>query len=264
MDRFVKKDLLGYGTYSMVYKGYDIMTGGVVALKIIKLSEDEGMPNTALREVSLMKRLLHPNVLSLLDVIHTEVQLTLVLEYIDADLRKVLTSEGVINRYSLIKQLIEGVSYLHSQQVVHRDLKPQNILVNKEGELKIADFGLARSFEIKMPAYSSEVVTLWYRSPELLKGCKVYGYSVDIWSLGCIISEILTGSPLFPGADKHDQLKRISRYLEKDESDRMSWLLKIHKGKEARILGLIFDCLREHPEKRITAAEAAAYINESQ
>ncbi|KAI5189411.1 negative regulator of the PHO system [Nematocida minor] len=261
MNRFIRKDLLGYGTYSMVYEGYDIVNNAKVALKIIKLTEEEGMPNTALREISIMKSLFHRNVLNILDVLHTEMELTIVLSYIDTDLKKLLTGGKEIDRRSLIKQLVEGVAYLHSKQIVHRDLKPQNILVDAEGCLKIADFGLARSFEIKMPSYSSEVVTLWYRSPELLKGTKVYGFSIDIWSVGCIISEILTGSPLFPGSDKQDQLVNISKYLLLQGTNQMEYLLKKHAHSDPSFVGLIFECLKEAEDERITAQEALEYLN---
>lgn len=261
MDRFVKKDLLGYGTYSMVYRGHDILNNSTVALKIIKLSEDEGMPNTALREISIMKKLSHKNILSFLDVIHTETQLTIVLEYIESDLRKLLSSPASVSELSLILQLVEGVSYLHQQKIVHRDLKPQNILVDKKGCLKIADFGLARSFEIKMTSYSSEVVTLWYRSPELLQGCKVYSYSIDMWSVGCIISEILTRSPLFTGSDKQDQIDKTAKYLTMHPTLQMEYLLKHHQNSDPHLVGLIFECLKETPSHRITAQDALEYLN---
>ncbi|OAG30175.1 hypothetical protein NEDG_01758 [Nematocida displodere] len=222
------------------------------------------MPNTALREISIMKKLSHPNILTLLDVIHTETQLTIILEYIDSDLRKLLNSQDKVDLFSLIYQLVEGVQYMHEQQIVHRDLKPQNILVDKSGRLKIADFGLARSFEIKMSSYSSEVVTLWYRSPELLKGCKIYGYSIDIWSLGCIISEMVTRSPLFSGSDKQDQLGKMYKYLVLQKTNQMEYLLKIHPNTDPAIVGLIFECLQEKPAKRITAAEALEYLKRMQ
>ncbi|KAI5126263.1 negative regulator of the PHO system [Nematocida parisii] len=262
MDRFVRRDLLGYGTYSMVYEGYDKINKTKVALKIIKLSEEEGMPNTALREISIMKGLSHKNILSIQDILHSELELVIVLSYIDTDLKKLLLSGVPFSHKGLIKQLIEGVAYLHSQQIVHRDLKPQNILVDKNECMKIADFGLARSLEIKMPSYSSEVVTLWYRSPELLKGVKVYGYSIDIWSVGCIISEILTGNALFSGTDKQDQLVKISRYIDLQGSNQMEYLLKIHAKHDPIYSGLIFECLKEMPEKRITAQEALNYLNQ--
>lgn len=237
------------------------MNNSKVALKIIKLSEEEGMPNTALREISIMKGLAHKNILNILDVLHTETELTIVLAYIETDLKKLITDGGQIDKVSLIRQLIEGVEYLHSKQIVHRDLKPQNILVDGDGLLKIADFGLARSFEIKMPSYSSEVVTLWYRSPELLRGSKVYGYSIDMWSVGCIVSEILTGTPLFPGSDKNDQIACISKYLMGEERDRIEYLMKKHENNDPALTRLVFRCLRDIPDKRITAREAIEYLD---
>lgn len=237
------------------------MNNSKVALKIIKLSEEEGMPNTALREISIMKGLAHKNILNILDVLHTETELTIVLAYIETDLKKLITDGGQIDKVSLIRQLIEGVEYLHSKQIVHRDLKPQNILVDGDGLLKIADFGLARSFEIKMPSYSSEVVTLWYRSPELLRGSKVYGYSIDMWSVGCIVSEILTGTPLFPGSDKNDQIACISKYLMREERDRIEYLMKKHENNDPALTRLVFRCLRDIPDKRITAREAIEYLD---
>lgn len=237
-----------------------MLSNAVVALKVVKLSEDEGMPNTALREISILKKLRHVNVLPVLDVIHTESQLVIVLEYLERDLKKLLSSAEPLDTVGLIGQLIEGVRYIHAEQIVHRDLKPQNILVSKTGCLKIADFGLARSFEVKMPSYSSEVVTLWYRPPELLKGCKVYGYAVDIWSLGCIISEIMTRSPLFPGSDKQDQMSRISKYTSLQKARQMEYLLNVHPKTDPAITGLIFECLKEQPNKRITALESLEYF----
>ncbi|KAI5135393.1 hypothetical protein NEAUS04_1701 [Nematocida ausubeli] len=220
------------------------------------------MPNTALREISIMKGLSHRNILSIHSILHSETELIIVLSYIETDLKKLLLSGQAINAKYLVKQLVEGVAYLHSQQIIHRDLKPQNILVDKDECLKIADFGLARSLEIKMPSYSSEVVTLWYRSPELLKGSKVYGYSIDIWSVGCIISEILTGVALFSGSDKPDQIVRISRYLDMQATAQMEYLLKLHSAHDPMYAGLIFECLKEVPEKRITAHEALNYLSQ--
>jgi len=109
--------------------------------------------------------------------------------------------------------LLLGVSYCHQHRVLHRDLKPQNLLINMEGELKLADFGLARAFGIPVRSYTHEVVTLWYRSPDVLLGSRKYSTPVDIWSVGCIFSEMVTGRPLFPGASNSDQLVRIFKIL---------------------------------------------------
>merc|ERR1712196_574645 len=159
---------IGEGTYGVVYKATDKATGEIIALKKIRLeSEDEGIPSTAIREISLLKELRHPNIVRLYDVVHTEKKLTLIFEYLDQDLKKYLdVCDGGIELTivkSFLFQLLTGVAYCHHHRVLHRDLKPQNLLINREGELKLADFGLARAFGIPVRSYTHEVVTLWYR-----------------------------------------------------------------------------------------------------
>jgi len=111
-------------------------------------------------------------------------------------------------------QLLRGLNFCHTHNVLHRDLKPQNLLINKNGELKLADFGLARAFGIPVRCYSAEVVTLWYRPPDVLFGAKLYTPSIDMWSAGCIFAELANaGRPLFPGSDVDDQIKRVFKLL---------------------------------------------------
>jgi serine/threonine protein kinase len=189
-------------------------TGEIVALKRIRLdSEEEGVPCTAIREVSLLKELDHPNIVKLYDVIHEEKKLTLVFEYLDMDLKKYSDDRGGnIDKEtirSFLYQLLQGVAFCHERRVLHRDLKPQNLLINKKGELKLADFGLARAFGVPVRSYSHEVVTLWYRAPDVLLGSRKYSTPIDIWSAGCIFGEMATGRPLFPGSSTLDQLIRI-------------------------------------------------------
>lgn len=138
------------------------------------------------------------------DVVHTERKLTLVFEYLDQDLKKYLdVCEGGLEPIVVkcfLFQLLKGVAYCHRQRVLHRDLKPQNLLINREGDLKLADFGLARAFGIPVRSYTHEVVTLWYRSPDVLLGSRNYSTPVDIWSIGCIFAEMVNGKPLFAGS----------------------------------------------------------------
>jgi len=218
MEKYVKVDKLGEGTYGIVYKAKNKETGEIVALKRIRLdSEDEGVPCTAIREISLLKELKHPNIVRLYDVIHTEKKLTLVFEHLDQDLKKYLDELGGVISKSTIKsflqQLLRGISFCHEYRVLHRDLKPQNLLINRKGELKLADFGLARAFGIPVRSYSHEVVTLWYRAPDVLMGSRKYSTPIDIWSAGCIFAEMATGRPLFPGTSTPDQLLRIFKIL---------------------------------------------------
>eukprot|EP01113_Clastostelium_recurvatum_P018313 TRINITY_DN215_c0_g1_i1.p1 TRINITY_DN215_c0_g1~~TRINITY_DN215_c0_g1_i1.p1 ORF type:complete len:297 (+),score=80.47 TRINITY_DN215_c0_g1_i1:101-991(+) len=218
MEKYTKIEKLGEGTYGIVYKAKNRENGEIVALKRIRLdSEDEGVPCTAIREISLLKELKHPNIVRLYDVIHTEKKLTLVFEYLDQDLKKYLDEcGGEIAKptiRSFLYQLLRGVAFCHDHRVLHRDLKPQNLLINRRGELKLADFGLARAFGIPVRSYSHEVVTLWYRAPDVLMGSRKYSTPIDIWSAGCIFAEMVTGRPLFPGSGTSDQLIRIFKIM---------------------------------------------------
>ena len=205
--------------HHQVFKGRNRQTGELVALKEIHLDSEEGTPSTAIREISLMKELKHDNIVSLHDVIHTENKLMLVFEYMDKDLKKYMDSRGsggqldYITIKSFMHQLLKGIAFCHENRVLHRDLKPQNLLINNRGQLKLADFGLARAFGIPVNTFSNEVVTLWYRAPDVLLGSRTYNTSIDIWSAGCIMAEMYTGRPLFPGTTNEDQLQKIFRIM---------------------------------------------------
>lgn len=209
---------IGEGTYGVVYKAKDRVTGEIIALKKIRLeAEDEGIPSTAIREISLLKELQHPNIVRLYDVVHTEQKLTLVFEFLDQDLKKNLDVNDKGLELPILKsflfQLLTGVAYCHHHRVLHRDLKPPNLLINREGQLKLADFGLARAFGIPVRSYTHEVVTLWYRAPDILMASRKYSTPVDIWSVGCIFAEMSNGRPLFSGTSEADQLDKIFRLL---------------------------------------------------
>ncbi|EGD82562.1 CMGC/CDK/CDC2 protein kinase [Salpingoeca rosetta] len=217
MDRYEKIEKIGEGTYGTVYKAKLITSGELVALKKIKLeTEEEGVPSTAIREISLLKELNHRNVVRLIEVIHSEHDLHLVFEFLDCDLKKHMEvsrqlAPDLVRSY--LFQLLKGIEFCHTHRILHRDLKPQNLLIDSDGNIKIADFGLARAFGIPVRAYTHEVVTLWYRAPEILLGARQYACPVDIWSIGCIFAEMVTTRPLFPGDSEIDELFRIFRYL---------------------------------------------------
>ncbi|ESN96676.1 hypothetical protein HELRODRAFT_68175 [Helobdella robusta] len=219
MQKYEKLEKIGEGTYGTVFKAKNRETQEIVALKRVRLDDDdEGVPSSALREICLLKELNHKNIVRLCDVLHSEKKLTLVFEYSDQDLKKYFDScNGEIDPdtvKSFMYQLLKGLAFCHGRNVLHRDLKPQNLLINKNGELKLADFGLARAFGIPVRCYSAEVVTLWYRPPDVLFGAKLYSTSIDMWSAGCIFAELANaGRPLFPGNDVDDQLKRIFKLL---------------------------------------------------
>ncbi|KAF6022664.1 CDK3 [Bugula neritina] len=218
VEKFQKLEKIGEGTYGVVYKAKDRQTGEVVAMKKIRLdTESEGVPSTAIREISLLKELDHPKVVRLLDVIQTDQKLYLVFEFLNNDLKKFMDSHTGLLPMELVKsycyQLLQGIAYCHAHRVLHRDLKPQNLLIDNSGNIKLADFGLARAFGMPVRMYTHEIVTLWYRPPEILMGDKIYSTAVDIWSIGCIFVELATKKPLFPGDSEIDQLFRIFRTL---------------------------------------------------
>lgn len=219
MEKFQKVEKIGEGTYGVVYKAKDLTSGRLVALKKIRVeADDEGVPSTAMREISLLKELSsHPNVVHLHEVIHQQDKLYLVFEFVDQDLKKCMESlpskMDILQIKSYLYQLLAGIAFCHANRVLHRDLKPQNLLIDQYGNLKLADFGLARAFGIPIRSYTHEVVTLWYRAPEILLGAKQYSTPVDTWSIGCIFAEMVNKQPLFPGDSEIDELFRIFRVL---------------------------------------------------
>ncbi|RSH94520.1 Cyclin-dependent kinase catalytic subunit [Saitozyma podzolica] len=238
LDNYTKLEKVGEGTYGVVYKARDVTTGNIVALKKIRLeAEDEGVPSTSIREISLLKELSKDdNIVKLLDIVHSDSKLYLVFEFLDLDLKRYMDSIGdkdglgpnMVRKFTY--QLIKGLYYCHAHRILHRDLKPQNLLINKEGNLKLADldaraeltvtdFGLARAFGIPLRTYTHEVVTLWYRAPEVLLGSRHYSTAIDMWSVGCIFAEMAMRQPLFPGDSEIDEIFRIFRVLGTPDED---------------------------------------------
>ncbi|KAM3295808.1 hypothetical protein ACQJBY_038236 [Aegilops geniculata] len=219
MDQYEKVEKIGEGTYGVVYKAKDRYTNETIALKKIRLEqEDEGVPSTAIREISLLKEMQHRNIVRLQDVVHNEKCIYLVFEYLDLDLKKHMDSSADFKNHHIVKsflyQILRGIAYCHSHRVLHRDLKPQNLLIDRRtNSLKLADFGLARAFGIPVRTFTHEVVTLWYRAPEILLGARQYSTPVDVWSVGCIFAEMVNQKPLFPGDSEIDELFKIFRIM---------------------------------------------------
>ncbi|KAG2603080.1 probable serine/threonine-protein kinase At1g54610 [Panicum virgatum] len=223
-DAFHKLEKIGSGTYSNVYKAIDVDSGRVVALKKVRVDgvgEAESARFMA-REIALLRRLGdHPHIVRLQGLVtsrlNTAPSLYLVFEYMEHDLTGLTacaTASG--RRLSLpqvkcyMKQLLSGIEHCHNNGVLHRDIKSSNLLVSSDGILKIADFGLATSYDPdNVRPMTSQVITLWYRPPELLLGATHYGVSVDLWSVGCILAELLLGQPIFPGRTEVEQLHKI-------------------------------------------------------
>ncbi|EFO88604.1 hypothetical protein CRE_10753 [Caenorhabditis remanei] len=224
LETYEKLEKLGEGTYATVFRGRSILSNKFVALKEIRLEQEEGAPCTAIREVSLLRNLRHANVVTLHDIIHTDRLLTLVFEYVDRDLKQYMDSCNNAMQMNNIRlflfQLLRGLAYCHQRRVLHRDLKPQNLLITAKGELKLADFGLARAKSVPTKTYSNEVVTLWYRPPDVLLGSTDYSTHIDMWGVGCILFEMIAGRALFPGGTPTEQLGLIFRTLGSPRPDR--------------------------------------------
>ncbi|XVF11573.1 hypothetical protein REPUB_Repub08aG0039100 [Reevesia pubescens] len=216
---YEKLNKISEGTYGIVYRAKDKKTGEIVALKKVKIldrrdSEEYGFPLTSLREINILASFHHSSIVKVKEVVvddHENVYM--VMEYMEHDFKGLIDSMkrpfSTSDVKCLMLQLLEGVKYLHDNWVLHRDLKTSNLLLNNQGELKICDFGMARQYGSPLKPYTTKVVTQWYRAPELLLGAKKYSTAVDMWSVGCIMAELLAKEPFFKGTSEIDQLRKI-------------------------------------------------------
>ncbi|CAO2647154.1 Nn.00g080760.m01.CDS01 [Neocucurbitaria sp. VM-36] len=214
------ESVVGSGTYGKVFKGVHVYTKDMVALKKIRMEgERDGFPVTAIREIKLLQSLNHDNIVKLREVMVEKNDCFMVFEYLSHDLTGLLNHPTFkleqSHKKDLAKQLFEGLDYLHRRGVLHRDIKAANILVSNTGQLKLADFGLARFYAKSSKLdYTNRVITIWYRSPELLLGETQYGPAVDIWSAACVLVEIFTRHAIFPGdGGEINQLDKIYNVL---------------------------------------------------
>ncbi|XP_013990874.2 cyclin-dependent kinase 11B isoform X4 [Salmo salar] len=208
------------GTYGVVYRAKDKKTDEIVALKRLKMEkEKEGFPITSLREINTILKAQHPNIVTVREIVvgSNMDKIYIVMNYVEHDLKSLMETmkqpflPGEVK--TLMIQLLRGVRHLHDNWILHRDLKTSNLLLSHKGILKVGDFGLAREYGSPLKPYTPVVVTLWYRSPELLLGAKEYSTAVDLWSVGCIFGELLTQKPLFPGKSEIDQINKIFKDL---------------------------------------------------
>uniref|UniRef100_A0A673KRJ8 cyclin-dependent kinase n=1 Tax=Sinocyclocheilus rhinocerous TaxID=307959 RepID=A0A673KRJ8_9TELE len=208
------------GTYGVVYRAKDKKTDEIVALKRLKMEkEKEGFPITSLREINTILKAQHPNIVTVREIVvgSNMDKIYIVMNYVEHDLKSLMETmkqpflPGEVK--TLMIQLLRGVRHLHDNWILHRDLKTSNLLLSHKGILKIGDFGLAREYGSPLKPYTPVVVTLWYRSPDLLLGAKEYSTAVDMWSVGCIFGELLTQKPLFPGKSEIDQINKVFKDL---------------------------------------------------
>ncbi|OAY71258.1 putative serine/threonine-protein kinase [Ananas comosus] len=280
IPREVLSGLVGQGTYSNVYKAIDRDTGKIVALKKVRFdtSESESVRFMA-REIMILQRLDHPNVIKLegLATSRMHYSLYLVFDFMQTDLARVIScsdqrlTEPQVKCY--MQQLLSGLQHCHQRGILHRDIKGSNLLIDKYGMLKIADFGLANYFNPnKKRPLTSRVVTLWYRAPELLLGTTDYGVGIDLWSAGCLLAEMFAGRPIMPGRNEIEQLHRIYKLCGSPPDDYWSKMklspifrspqsykpaiLETFKDFPSSSLGLLSMLLALDPSNRGTAASA--------
>ncbi|KAM5261211.1 cyclin-dependent kinase 20 isoform 1-T1 [Hipposideros larvatus] len=220
MDQYCILGRIGEGAHGIVFKAKHVETGEIVALKKVALRRlEDGIPNQALREIKALQEMEdNQYVVQLKAVFPHGAGFVLAFEFMLSDLAEVVRhaqrplAQAQVKSY--LHMLLKGVAFCHANNIVHRDLKPANLLLSASGQLKIADFGLARVFSPDgSRLYTHQVATRWYRAPELLYGARQYDQGVDLWAVGCILGELLNGSPLFPGENDIEQLCCVLRIL---------------------------------------------------
>ncbi|XP_069599604.1 cyclin-dependent kinase-like 2 [Ranitomeya imitator] len=214
MEKYENLGLVGEGSYGMVMKCRHKESGRIVAIKKFLESEDDKMvKKIAMREIKLLKQLCHENLVNLLEVCKKKKRWYLVFEFVDRtvldDLEQFPNGLDFTRVRKYLFQIIRGIGFCHNHNIIHRDIKPENILVSHSGVVKLCDFGFARTLAAPGEVYTDYVATRWYRAPELLVGDIKYGKAVDVWAIGCLVTEMLTGEPLFPGDSDIDQLYHI-------------------------------------------------------
>lgn len=284
---YAKLGTVGEGTFGVVSCAKHTRTDTIVAIKKIRARQTKsGVDVATLREAMLLSELRHPNVIALLDVYTHNGAVSLVFEFCPADIEHVIKDRTAPLDAARIKAYMRGalagLAFCHANWMIHRDIKPGNLLLSEAGVVKLADFGLARTYGSPRRKFTGHVVTRWYRPPELLFGAKFYGPAVDLWSIGCVFAELLTRAPLFPGNSDIDQLARIFTlrgnaseanwpgvsslpdYLEFQPSEGKP-LISLFPAASTATLALLEGLMSLDPAKRPTADEAlaSAYFSEA-
>ncbi|XP_043202055.1 cyclin-dependent kinase-like 1 isoform X1 [Amphibalanus amphitrite] len=282
LEKYEKLGKLGEGSYGTVYKCRNRETGQIVAIKkFLEAEDDPVIRKIAVREVRMLKQLKHPNLVNLLEVFRRRKRLHLVFEFCDSTVLDELekSNKGRMSEErarKIIWQVLQAVNFCHSRSCIHRDVKPENLLISKDGVVKLCDFGFARSMSGQGENLTDYVATRWYRAPELLVGDTQYGPPVDVWAIGCVLAELVRGHALWPGRSDLDQLYLIRRTLgellprhmqifkanrffrgmsipESDKKDSLEQKLSKYCSKEC--MDFVMHCVDKDPETRPTCAQ---------
>ncbi|KAG0174869.1 hypothetical protein DFQ28_008580 [Apophysomyces sp. BC1034] len=291
VDSYERLNRIEEGSYGIVFRARDRDTGDIVALKKLKLDKEKnGFPVTSLREIHTLMIAKHPNIVNVREIVmgnHLD-QVFIVMDFIEHDLKSLMGGMRSPFLQSEVKtlmiQLLSAVALMHDNWIIHRDLKTSNLLLNNRGEIKVADFGLARKYGSPMGNMTQLVVTLWYRAPELLLGAKEYTTAIDMWSIGCIFGELVNNEPLLTGRSEIDQVDKIFKLLGAPTPEGWPGFSELPHAKNVSLtknqystlrtrfpylteagMDLLSKLLTYDPAKRITAEEALQhpYFSES-
>ncbi|CAH2073414.1 unnamed protein product, partial [Iphiclides podalirius] len=287
--RYTNLQYIGEGAYGMVVSAFDNVKVTKVAIKKISPFEHQTYCQRTLREIKILTRFKHENIIDIRDILRAETidqmkDVYIVQCLMETDLYKLLKTQKLSNDHIcyFLYQILRGLKYIHSANVLHRDLKPSNLLLNTTCDLKICDFGLAR---VADPDHdhtgflTEYVATRWYRAPEIMLNSKGYTKSIDIWSVGCILAEMLSNRPIFPGKHYLDQLNHILGVLGSPSQEDLDCIINekargyleslpykprvpwadLFPGADPRALDLLHRMLTFNPHKRITVEEALAH-----
>eukprot|EP00040_Diaphanoeca_grandis_P024670 m.135889 g.135889 ORF g.135889 m.135889 type:complete len:358 (-) comp29826_c1_seq1:35-1108(-) len=287
--RYTNLQYIGEGAYGVVVSADDHLTEEKVAIKKISPFEHQTYCQRTLREIKILARLVHENIIDIRDIVQAKSldelrDVYIVQGYMETDLFKLLKTQKISDDHTcyFTYQILRGLKYIHSANVIHRDLKPSNILLNTNCDLKICDFGLARVADPGLDqagVYTEYVATRWYRAPEIMLNSKAYTISIDIWSVGCILAEMLGNRPLFPGKHYLNQLSLILNVVGTPNEDDMQCIhnekarlyvqqlpkqvkvpfARLYPAASQPALSLLDDLLTFNPAKRPTVEKSLAH-----